>query len=162
RAGVTLRSVLDDAYVQDEAAIGMASKMAEKYSSDLSAAVRAGKQRQYDRGERPGGPAPDGMVLRVERDEHDRIVATSYVPDPDRAPTVRRLFDIAEDGHGDAQVAKRLNGDGHRKASGKLWDRRGVQAIIENPGYAGRIVRLSDGEVIVATNIEPLIDPDRY
>lgn len=167
RAGVTIRSVLDDLYVQDEAGIGMASKMAEKYSADLSDVTRAGKQRQYDRGERPGGPVPDGLALRVERDEQDRVTARSYVPDADgRGPTIGRLFDLSEQGHGDAEVGKRLNREGLRKRSGEPWDRRSVQAVIENQGYAGRIVRPAEGdrpaEVIEATNIVPLIDPDRY
>jgi DNA invertase Pin-like site-specific DNA recombinase len=169
RAGVTIRSVLDDPYVQDEMAIGMASKMANKYSTDLSDATKAGKQRQYDRGQRPGGPVLDGMLLRVERDGQDRVVARSYLPDPDpngRAPTILRLFDLSEEGYGDALVAKRLNREGKRKKSGQPWDRRSVQAIIENQGYAGRIVRPAEGdtpaEVIEATNIDPLIDPERY
>lgn len=167
RAGVTIRSVLDDAYVQDEMAVGAASKMANKYSADLSDATKAGKQRQYDRGQRPGGPVLDGMLLRVERDGQDRVIARLYLPDREgRAPTVARLFDLSEEGHGDAAVAKRLNREGMRKKSGEPWDRRGVQAVIENQGYAGRIVRPADGdrpaEVIEATNIEPLIDPERY
>ena len=37
RHGVTLRSVQDDPYVTDEAFVGMASKMANKYSEDLLA-----------------------------------------------------------------------------------------------------------------------------
>jgi DNA invertase Pin-like site-specific DNA recombinase len=167
RAGVTIRSVLDDAYVQDEAMIGMTSKVANKYSADLSDATKAGKQRQYDRGTRPGGPVQDGMALRIERDDQDRIIARNYVPDREgRAPTIERLFDLSEEGNGDAIVAKRLNREGKRKKSGKPWDRRSVQAIIENQGYAGRIVRPAEGdrpaEVIEATNIEPLIDPERY
>src|SRR5829696_3143466 len=42
RHGVSLRSVEDDPYVTDEAFVGMASKMANKYSKDLSAHVKAG------------------------------------------------------------------------------------------------------------------------
>jgi DNA invertase Pin-like site-specific DNA recombinase len=167
RAGVTIRSVLDDPYVQDEMAIGMASKMANKYSTDLSDATKAGKKRQYDRGQRPGGPVPDGLLLQVERDGQDRVTARSYLPDREgRGPTIAHLFDLAEEGHGDAAVAKRLNREGARKKSGEPWDRRGVQAVIENQGYAGRIVRPAEGdrpvEVIEATNIEPLIEPERY
>lgn len=167
RAGVTIRSVLDDAYVQDEMAVGAASKMANKYSADLSDATKAGKQRQYDRGQRPGGPVQDGMRLQVERDAGDRVIARNYFPDSEgRAPTIERLFDLSEEGHGDAAVAKRLNREGLRKKSGEPWDRRSVQAVIENQGYAGRIVRPAEGdkpaEVIEATNITPLIDPERY
>lgn len=167
RAGVTIRSVLDDLYVQDEAGIGMASKMAEKYSADLSEATKAGKQRQYDRGTRPGGPVQDGLVLVVERDKQDRIVGRTVEPDRDgRAPVIERLFDLAEGGNADGTVAKQLNREGFRKKSGKPWDRRGVQAVIENQGYAGRIVRPAVGdrpaEVIEETNIVPLIAPERY
>jgi DNA invertase Pin-like site-specific DNA recombinase len=163
RKGVALRSVLDDAYVQDEVTIGMASKMANKYSEDLSAATRAGKQRQYDRGQRPGGPVPDGLRLKIERDDDDRVISRTYVPDHDgRGPVIERLFELSEEGHGDAKVAQKLNGEALRKKSGKPWDRRSVQAAVENQGYAARIVRTHDREVIEATNMVPLIDPDRY
>ena len=73
-----------------------------------SDATKAGKQRQYDRGQRPGGPVLDGMLLRVERDGQDRVIARLYLPDREgRAPTIARLFDLSEEGHGDAAVAKR-------------------------------------------------------
>jgi DNA invertase Pin-like site-specific DNA recombinase len=167
REGVTIRSVLDDPYVQDEVTVGMASKMANKYSADLSEATKAGKQRMYDRGERPGGPVQDGMRLVVERDENDRVVSRTYLPDEgERGLVIGRLFDLADEGHGDATVGQKLNSEGHRKKSGEPWDRRSVQHIIENPGYAGRIVRPAEGdrpaEVIQAKNIVPLIPPDRY
>jgi DNA invertase Pin-like site-specific DNA recombinase len=167
RHGVTIRSVLDDPYVQDEVTVGMASKMANKYSADLSEATKAGKQRQYERGQRPGGPVQDGMRLVVERDENDRVVSRNYLPDEgERGQVIGRLFDLAEEGHGDGTVAKKLNQEGHRRKGGQSWDRRSVQHIIENVGYAGRILRPAEGdrpaEVIEATNIVPLIPPDRY
>ena len=54
---------------------------------------------------------PDGYALRVERDQHDRVIARHYEPDPERARVVQRLFELADDDLGDASVARKLNAE---------------------------------------------------
>lgn len=134
RAGVVLRSVLDDAYVQDEAMIGMASKMANKYSEDLSAAVRAGKRRQRERGEIHGGTVCDGFALIKDED------ASRYALDPERQDTIARLFALALEGLPARAIAKQLNAEGFRTARGGTWDRRNVEDKLTNAFYAGAVV----------------------
>jgi site-specific DNA recombinase len=138
RHGVTLRSVEDDPYVRDEAFVGMASKMANKYSEDLAAHVQRGKRNQFGRGERLGGPVPDGY-LRVEEIQ-DGKAARRYVEDPERAPLVRRAAQLALDGLGAPAIARRLNAEGYRTKRGKGWTRRRIQDMLSNPFYAGRTV----------------------
>ena len=58
RAGVTLRSVEDDAYITDGDLIGIASRMATKYAEDLSAHVTRG----LDGRKRHGLPVGQGAV----------------------------------------------------------------------------------------------------
>lgn len=138
RHGVALRSAEDDPYVTDEAFIGMASKMANKYSDDLSTHVRRGKTRQFERGERLGGPVPDGYQLI--RSIADGTAVSEYVYDDERAPIIRRARDLALDGYAPASIARQLNAEGHRTKSGKAWTRRRVQDMLSNPFYAGRVV----------------------
>jgi DNA invertase Pin-like site-specific DNA recombinase len=138
RHGVALRSAEDDPYVTDEAFIGMASKMANKYSDDLSTHVRRGKTRQFERGERLGGPVPDGYQLI--RSIADGTAVSEYVYDDERAPIIRRARALALDGYAPASIARQLNAEGHRTKSGKAWTRRRVQDMLSNPFYAGRVV----------------------
>lgn len=141
RAGVTLRSVLDDAYVQDEMTVGMASKMAEKYSADLSAAVKAGKRRQRARLAIHGGPVCDGYV-RLTEDDPDRPgrPRSRYTFDPEREETMRRLFELGLSGMAPAPAARALNGEGHRTREGRPWERRNVEDKWQNAFFAGGIV----------------------
>ena len=162
RHDVTLRSVEDDAYVTDEAFVGMASKMANKYSEDLGAHVRRGKRQQFERGHRLGGPVPDGYLL-VDRIE-DGAVVRRYVFDPDRAQIVRTMAALALDGLGDPAIARRLNRDGHRTKRGKPWTRRRVQDTLTNPFYAGRVVihRGTPEHQVRAGGWPALIDPEDF
>jgi DNA invertase Pin-like site-specific DNA recombinase len=170
RHGVTLRSVEDDTAVTEEAFIGMASTMARKYSEDISAHTRRSKDEQMKRGQRLGGPVPDGLQRHVERDpDTDRTTARRYDRDPDRAPIIERIFDLSEQGHGDGVIARALNADGLRTKGGRPWTRRRVQDTLLNPIYAGRVRRtsvngrrLDEPEVVTATNIEPLIGAARF
>jgi DNA invertase Pin-like site-specific DNA recombinase len=162
--GVALRTVEDDDFVTNEMLIGFASRQAGKYAEDLSAHVRRGKRAQFERGERLGGPVPDGLLRVVELDKSGKASA-SYERDPARAPIVERAFGLAADGHGDPTIAKRLNTDGHRTKAGGTWTRRRVQSLLTNPTYAARVVMhggTADQRITNATNVTALIDPTRF
>ncbi|MGH2762800.1 MAG: recombinase family protein, partial [Thermoleophilaceae bacterium] len=162
RHGVTLRSVEDDAYVTDEAFVGMASKMANKYSEDLAGHVRRGKRTQFERGDRLGGPVPDGYRL-VDQVQDGQIVRR-YEFDPEREAVIDAQARLALDGLGDAAIARRLNADGRRTKRGKPWTRRRVQDTLINPFYAGRAVinRETEQEQTRAGGWPALIAPDDF
>lgn len=179
RVGVRLRSVQDDALIQNPVMATMQGEQNTGYSQRLRAAVTSGKDRQVERGERIGGPVPDGLTLIVQRDNADRVISRRYVRDPKRAPIIEKAFELSEAGHGDSAVAQALNRAGHRTQaqqikSGpragevvppKAWSRRRVQDTLTNQHYAGRVVRhrgKPTEEVVPATNIEVLIEPDRF
>jgi len=135
KLGVRLRSVQDDGTFGD---LIHAVLMGERNTEDSrrkSEAVRAGKRRQLDRGERLGGPVPDGYRRGIQPD--GRAV---YALDPERAPIIRRLFALAEQGMGDPSIARTLNAEGVRTRGGIPWTRRRVQDTVRNPFYAGRVV----------------------
>jgi site-specific DNA recombinase len=169
RHAVRLRSVQDDANLEDALRAVLIGERNTEDSQRKSQAVSAGKDRQIERGERLGGPVPDGLTLAVERDDRDRVVARRYTKDPERGPIIERIFDLSEQGYGDAVVARAINAEGHPTKNGKPWTRRRVQDTLLNQVYAGRAVRASKGgkrlkepEVVTASNLEALIEPERY
>jgi len=146
RQGVTLRSVTDDEYLREEF-IGMASRMAHKFAEDLGSDVQRGRRRAFDAGEHGGGPCWDGYrdVPVVGADDKPIVSRRGKVKmrreiDPEREPTIRRLWDLLLDGIADATVARMLNREGYRTKDGKAWSRRRVQDTRTNPSYAGAVV----------------------
>ena len=135
RAGIVLRSVLDDAYVQDEAMIGMASKMANKYSEDLSQAVKAGKRRSRERGTPHGGKRRFGF-------EPNRDGAMT--PIPAEIAVVDRILDELLAGRSYCAVARSLAAGGIATATGGHWHQRTIAQIAQNPVYIGKL-RTKDG-----------------
>jgi hypothetical protein len=112
--------------------VGFAAELAEKYSSDLSTWVTAGKDRQWERGDWIGGPIPDGYVPDG---------AKGLRLDPVRAPVIRRIFERAIEGIACAVIARELNADGLRTKGGGPWTRRRIQDTLANAVYAGLLVR---------------------
>jgi DNA invertase Pin-like site-specific DNA recombinase len=144
-AGVTVRSAEDDDFATNEMLWGFASKMASKYSEDLQTWVRGGKARQREMGRYLGGPVPDGY--RQDRLPDGKPHGPRVI-DREREPIIRRAFELATT-LGDKEAAAHLNDDGHRRKSGKRWDRRSVQAMVTNPHYAGHLKNL-DGKPVPA------------
>jgi len=158
--GVTIRSVQDDEFVTNASLIGIASTQNYKYSDDLAANVARAKRAQFDRGERLGGPIPDGYLQQIKRDARDNVTERAYLLDPEREAVIARLFELVLAGVPDATIARRMNGEGYRTrgyvmqrdsaktarkagdvVAGKPWTRRRVQDTVTNPWYAGRIAR---------------------
>jgi len=135
RAGVVLRSVLDDAYVQDEAMIGMASKMANKYSEDLSHAIKAGKRRSRENGVPHGGKRRFGFEPNQEGE---------MTPIPEELAIVERILDELLAGQSYCAIARRLAADGIATATGGNWHQRTIAQIAQNPVYVGKL-RTKDG-----------------
>lgn len=161
-AGVTVRSVEDDQFATDEMLWGIASKMASKYTDDLRAWVKRGKQRDREAGRYLGGPVPDGYRQDRRPDGTDPETGEQRwkpdgprVIDRDREPVIARAFEL-ELSVGDKDVAERLNIEGHRRKSGKRFDRRTIQSMVTNPHYAGRL-KQRDGSAVPA-----IIAPDLF
>ncbi|HEY8810526.1 MAG TPA: recombinase family protein, partial [Solirubrobacterales bacterium] len=166
RAGVRMRSVTDDDFLADETRVAMASAVANKYSEDLSASVKRGKRTQFEeRGERLGGPVPDGFLALPRAEGEPR----RYAPDPERAPIFERMGELADPQAGalaPANVARRLNAEGYLTKKGRPWDRRRVQDALTNPFYAGMVARgrsTPGAPVETAPASHPaIIDPERF
>jgi DNA invertase Pin-like site-specific DNA recombinase len=160
----TLRGHLDGIYAFME---GERNNMDSERKSE---AVTDGKRRQLQRGERLGGPVPEGYALRVERDAADRVVDRHYSPDPNRGPLIVHIFELASEGYADAVIARKLNQEGHRTLNDKPWTRRRIQSTVCNAFYAGMVVQQFEGgkkkgvrrldkPVVVQGRHPPLVDP---
>jgi site-specific DNA recombinase len=164
KVGVRLRSVQDDSNLEDAIRAVLIGERNHEDSHRKAAAVRSGKDRQMQRGERLGGPSPDGLRRVVTLDDRGNT-RTHYERDDDRAPIIEQAFTLSEQGMGDASVAGTLNSRGFRTKAGKPWTRRRVQDMLTNAVYAGRVVRYRGTpreEVAPATNLPALIDGERF
>jgi DNA invertase Pin-like site-specific DNA recombinase len=170
RQNVHMRSVENDHDLSDPVLVAVAGKRDHEDSKRKAQAVAAGKQRQTERGERLGGPVPEGYLLAVHRDPRsDEVVNRVYSFDPDREPVIRRILDLALDDVPDTAIARRINSEGFRTLvrtiktgkrkgqteGGVAWTRRRVQAVILNPFYSGRITGTIDGERVVVEGEHP-------
>jgi DNA invertase Pin-like site-specific DNA recombinase len=115
-------------------------------SSRKQQAVRAGKRRQFERGDALG-PVHDGYRLVPVLDEAGnpvtentgRVVMRREL-DPNRAPLMLRVFDLVEEGASFGDVARALNREGIRTRRGKTWTTRRIRETIHDPYYCGQIV----------------------
>jgi DNA invertase Pin-like site-specific DNA recombinase len=158
--GVRIRSKQDDSTGEN---LLMAVVMGERNHEDSkrkSAAVKSGKQRAFERGDWPGGPVPDGLKLSARGPDDKR----KPEPDEERAPVIRRMAALADEGMSWGAVARKLNAEGHRTKDGLPWTGKRVHDTLSNPVYAGRVViyRRSPRERIGDGSWEPLIDPELF
>jgi DNA invertase Pin-like site-specific DNA recombinase len=170
---VQVRSVSDDEFVKNPMLVGIASETNRKYSADHGAHVARGKKTAVENGRWPGGPIPDGYLAERSIDERGRK-QVALVIDEQRAPIIRLMFDMSEEGLGDPTIARRLNENGYRTLKGRPWTRRLVQHRLGNHVYAGRTVRWGEGarrggdyerlkEPEVFPGLHPaLIEPNRF
>lgn len=162
----------DDEFMLNPMLVGIASSQNHKAAQDISDHVSRGKRAAVKVGKWTGGPAPDGYWLR--KVVVNNAPETLLEIDAERRPIIDVIYELSEEGIGDATIARRLNEAGHRTRKGKAWTRRLVQYIVTHPVYAGRIVRVGEGSHKGGTyrrldvpevydgRHEAIIDPERW
>ncbi len=60
--------------------------------------------------------------------------------DKEKAPVVRRMFDMALEGKSSLDITKALNGDGIPSPTGKRWHKNSVHSVLNNEVYTGTLV----------------------
>lgn len=125
--------------------IGMSNIYNEFYSRDLAKKIRASYRTSWEKGETPSGMIAYGY-------EKDKGNPHRLVPDPETAPVVKRIFQLALDGERYSDIARALNKEGllspkayKLKKSGKeteksrSWEWSGgtVGKILDNQYYVG-------------------------
>ena len=106
----------------------MIEAMDEYYSINLAEEVRRGMTQRAKAG-RPNTYAPIGY----------RMQDGAYVPDPDTAPIVRKIYEDFVGGRGLLQISHELTTLGVRSRFGNPIDNRGIKYILRNPVYIGKV-----------------------
>lgn len=139
--------------------------MDEYYSVNLSEEVKRGMLEKASRGEIV---TPPSFGYTVENG--------TYVPHPEEAPIVRRIFESYLAGSGCRTLAAALGAEGVRTKRGNPPDNRFVEYILRNPVYIGKIrwskggrnstnryrADTSDNVLIIDGKHEPLIDMETW
>ena len=118
----------------------------EYYSKDISKKIRAAYRASWKAGEMLSGNLAYGLMKNPLDNRH-------IIPDPDTAPTVRKIFELfVNEKKGYAQIARILNEDGiiapkaykHFKKTKELpknydaiWKGHTIARMLCNPYYAG-------------------------
>lgn len=102
--------------------------MDEYYSINLSEEVKRGMTEKASRGE----------AVSIPSFGYD-IKDGTYVPDPETAPAVQRIFADFVNGKGIRTIAADMNDSGYRTRRGNLFENRTIKYILQNPVYIGKI-----------------------
>lgn len=110
------------------------------YSRDISKKVLAGRMTRSRQGKYGGGPTPLGLMRDPDDNGH-------LILDPETAPVIRKIYDLALDGWGCMRIAKKLMEDRvpiTRVKSNKecdanyyAWGGARISHILRNPFYKG-------------------------
>lgn len=106
----------------------MIEAMDEYYSINLAEEVKRGMLERVTRGEAVS-IAPFGY----------KMVDKKLVADPETAPIVKMIFREFIAGDNKTHLARKLNSMGVKTIRGNDWDNRGIEYILNNPVYAGKI-----------------------
>ncbi|MCL2188184.1 MAG: recombinase family protein [Defluviitaleaceae bacterium] len=141
----------------------------ELYSQDLSVKCRSGK----DAAVKAGKILATYPTFGYDKDPADRH---KFVVDPVDSPIVKRIFDMAEQGHSVTDIAKILNAEGvptkqmskHRKGftkkwgRGDLWDNSAVKDTLRNECYTGKWIYGKTRTVKVGSHKTKRIPKDEW
>ena len=117
---------------------GIIESVDEFYSENLAQEVTRGMREAASRGFWVSSYAPFGYN-RVKVQDGPKKRPT-LEPDPETAPTAKRIFDMAEAGKGTLDITRTLNDEGIASPRGKLWGKTSVHAILINEAYTGTLV----------------------
>lgn len=106
----------------------MIEAMDEYYSINLAEEVRRGMNEKVSRGE----------PVTVPSFGYD-IENGKYIPNPETAPIVKKIFADFLDGKGMINIARELNDNGFRTRRGNRFENRTIRYILQNPVYVGKI-----------------------
>ena len=130
--------------------IGFRNLMHDLYSRDLSKKIKSVKKLMQEKGAYSGGDVPYGYMRGSEKE-------SVYVPDPEAAQIVRKIFHYAAEGDTTLQIAGKLNKEevptpgvyknqsvnaNYELKNGKsnLWNASQVGIIIRNEVYIGTFI----------------------
>lgn len=134
------------------------------YSRDISKKVLAGRMARSRMGKFCGGPTPYGLIRDPEDKGH-------LIIDPETAPTVKLIYDLALDGCGTMKIAKymlehkipitRCKTQTNPDVNYYAWSGSRISAILRNPFYKGAHVVCKTHQKAIRSNTYNFIPRDQ-
>ena len=147
--GVALKSItepFDTTNAAGKMMLQMLGVFAEFEHASIVERTKVGMEKKAKGGNWVGGVVPYGYQLDPEK---------GLIIHEEEAVIVKKMFKMYALGkEGTHTICHTLNDAGHRKRSGKKWDKRVILHMIKNPLYVGK---LRWREVIYEGNHDPLI-----
>ena len=147
--GVVLKSItepFDTANAAGKMMLQMLGVFAEFEHTTIVERTKVGMEKKAKGGTWVGGVVPYGYQLDPDQ---------GLMIQEDEAVIVKKMFKMYTVGkEGTHTICHALNDAGHRKRSGKKWDKRVILHMIKNPLYVGK---LRWQEVVYEGNHDPII-----
>ena len=135
------------------------------YSRDISKKVLAGWMARSRQGKFLGGPTPYGLM----RDPND---CGHLIIDPETAPTVKLVFDLAANGYGMMRIAKyllerkipitRVKGPIESEVRYYSWGNSVISKMLRNPVYKGDHVVCKCHQKAIRSNTYNFVPRDEW
>ena len=132
--GVVLKSItepFDTANAAGKMMLQMLGVFAEFEHATIVERTKVGMEKKAKGGDWVGGVVPYGYQLDPEK---------GLIVHEEEAVIVKKMFKMYSFGQeGTHTICHKLNEAGHRKRSGKKWDKRVILHMIKNPLYVGKL-----------------------
>ena len=135
------------------------------YSRDISKKVQAGWMVRSRQGKFVGGPTPYGLMR--DPNDHGHLII-----DPETAPTVKLVFDLAADGYGMMRIAKyllehkipitRVKGPIESDVRYYSWGNSVISKMLRNPVYKGDHVVCKCHQKAIRSNTYNFVPRDEW
>ena len=141
---------------------GMLELVYQFQSENTGEEVHRGTHNLAERGFFLGARAPHGM-MKVQV-EDGRKMRNRLAPDPETAPYIRRIFDLALEEKTEKQVTKAANKEGIPNPSGRPWKAQRIHDVLTNVHYATAIgwAMRTDEPTITWGAHEGIVTKDEY
>jgi hypothetical protein len=150
--------------------LGDIEQWSEEKPTDISKKIRSVKSVLQEKGKRTGGQPPLGYMP-------DPLDKNHYVIDPENAPLVLRMFNMAAEGASITSIARTFTEEGIRsprdiqqnKNTGVEWSVSSVTRMLKNKVYIGCMVynthykpSFKSNKVIKVDEADWIVVPDRH
>lgn len=139
---------------------GFRALIAEDEKRKISVQVRQMKAARARAGGHPGGKRPYGYMLAPTgaTGKHGKAIMI-LVPHPAERHVVVRIFEMADAGTSQRQIARILNDEGIPASKGGRWAQSQVARILGSPLYLGKLrSRVGDGWQVYDGQHEAIVD----
>ena len=114
--------------------------MDEEYSRNLSQNIKRGFKQRLKRGHYPysGKLIPYGYKIEKTINENNESIR-GFVPIPEQAHYVKRIFEMRLNGIGSSTIAKKINAEGSKNKLGNDWETQSIIKVLANIRYVGHL-----------------------